>query len=167
MQCENCGIAEATIQLTTVVEDETRVLHLCERCAAERGVEIVPAAPGNLPLAGFLAQIGAGMTEPAASGRCSSCGLTATQLKQTGRLGCSACYQHYEQHLRGLLRRLHGVTQHAGKVSVARDASSSDLRAQLDALRRRLQHAVDSEDFEHAAALRDQIRRMESTEEVP
>jgi protein arginine kinase activator len=167
MQCENCGTVEATIQLTTVVEDETRVLHLCERCAAERGVEIAPVSAGNLPLAGFLAQIGSGLSEPAASGRCGSCGLTATQLKQTGRLGCSECYRHYEHHLRGLLRRLHGVTQHAGKVSVPADAGPSDRRVRLDALRRRLQRAIDNEDFEHAAALRDQIRRTESTEEVP
>lgn len=164
MRCENCGLTEAAIQLTKVENNEMRVFHLCEACAAEQGVE--PAAAGaNLPLADFLAQIGSGVADEAvASGRCPTCGLTPAQLKQTGRLGCADCYGHYDRHLRALLRRLHGGTQHVGKVVVPPDAVDTDRKARMDALRRSLQRAVDSEDFEHAASLRDQIRRMETAE---
>jgi protein arginine kinase activator len=163
MRCENCGDAEASIELKRVEGDEVRVRHLCEACAAEQGVNPMPAA-GTLPLADFLAQIGSGITESALPGRCPSCGLTPAQLKQTGRLGCATCYSHYEQHLRTLLRRLHGATQHAGKVAAPHEGGDTDRKARVESLRRSLQRAVDSEDFEHAAALRDQIRRMESTE---
>lgn len=164
MQCENCGMADAAIQLTKVENNEMRVSHLCEACAAEQGV--APAATSaSLPLADFLAQIGSGVSEEAAaSGRCPSCGLTSSQLKQTGRLGCSDCYIHYEKHLRALLRRLHAGTQHVGKVMVAPNGLDTDRKAQLDALRRSLQRAVDSEDFERAASLRDQIRRLDTAE---
>ena len=161
MQCENCGKSEAAIQLTTVKNNEMRVLHLCESCAAEQGVEPAPVA-GTLPLADFLAQMGAGAGESAATGRCPACGLTPVQLKQTGRLGCAECYAHFNHHLRGLLRRLHGGTQHVGKVGVVGDPTDLDRRNRRDSLRRSLQRAVDSEDFEHAAALRDQIRRMDA-----
>lgn len=159
MQCEHCGKSEAAIQLTTVKNNEMRVLHLCESCAAEQGVEPAPAA-GTLPLADFLAQMGAG--EQPATGRCPHCGLTPAQLKQTGRLGCAECYAHFNHHLRGLLRRLHGNTQHVGKVGTLGDDSDADRRTRLDSLRRSLQRAVESEDFEHAAALRDQIRALDA-----
>lgn len=161
MQCENCGKSEAAIQLTTVKNNEMRVLHLCESCAAEQGVEPAPAA-GTLPLADFLAQMGTGAGEGAAVGRCPHCGLTPAQLKQTGRLGCAECYSHFNHHLRGLLRRLHGGTQHVGKVGVVADATDVDRRSRLESLRRSLQRAIDSEDFEHAAALRDQIRHIDA-----
>ena len=162
MRCEHCENAEAAIQLTKVENNEMRVLHLCEACAAEQGVEPAAALGTNLPLVDFLAQIGSGLSdETAAAGRCPSCGLTPTQLKQSGRLGCADCYAHYQQHLRGLLRRLHGGTQHVGKVPAAPAGEVNDRKVRVDALRRSLQRAVDSEDFEHAASLRDQIREIE------
>lgn len=164
MQCENCGKADASIQVTRVEDNEMRVQHLCGTCAAEQGIDSV-AAGGNLPLADFLAQIGSGISdEPTASGRCPSCGLTPAQLKQSGRLGCATCYAHYKHHLQGLLRRLHGGTQHVGKVALAPNPGPGGRKARADSLRRSLQRAVDSEDFEHAATLRDQIRRMDADE---
>lgn len=167
MRCDNCGNADAVIQLTKVKDNEMRVLHLCEACAAEEGVDSAsqPASPSTVHLADFLAQIGKSIGEEAvAAGRCPACGLTPAQLKQTGRLGCATCYTHFEQHLRALLRRLHGGTQHVGKVVMPPNPEELDRKARVDSLRRSLQRAVSSEDFEHAAALRDQIRQLEEPE---
>lgn len=163
MQCDNCGNAEAVIQLTKVKDNEMKVLHLCETCASDEGVD-PPVPTGTVPLADFLAQIGKTVGDETALGDCPSCGLTTTQLKQTGRLGCATCYTHFDQHLRALLRRLHGGTQHVGKVMLPPDPREEDLKARADGLRRSLQRAVDAEDFEQAAALRDQIRRMSEAE---
>lgn len=163
MRCDNCGNADAVIQLTKVKDNEMKVLHLCETCASDEGVE-PPAPAGTLPLADFLAQIGKSVGDETVVGECPTCGLTTAQLKQTGRLGCSTCYTHFDRHLRALLRRLHGGTQHVGKVILPPDPREEDRKARVDGLRRSLQRAVESEDFEQAAALRDQIRRMEEPE---
>ena len=164
MQCDKCGNEDAVIQLTKMKDDEMKVLHLCEACAAEEGLE-AGAAAGSAPLVDFLKQIGQGIGEEASSaGRCPSCGMTPTQLKQVGRLGCAVCYSHFEQHLRGLLRRLHGGTQHAGKAAATHDSEEGDRKTRVQSLRRSLQRAIDAEDFEHAATIRDQIRRAETPE---
>ena len=163
MQCERCGEREAVIQFTKVEKDDVRVLQLCEPCAADQGVDTTPAAPA--PLVDFLAQIGRGVADDAAPGGCPSCGLKAAPHQPIGRLGCATSYTHFEQHLRSLLRRLHGGTQHAGKVAVSAGGAEPDHKARARSLRRSLQRAVDSEDFEHAAVLRDQIRRLEADEE--
>jgi protein arginine kinase activator len=159
--CDSCGSAPSTIHLTQVENDEMRVLHLCEKCAAERGVE-TDSLKGNAPLADFLAQIGQGVGEGRAAGRCPACGMTAAQLRHTGRLGCTVCYTHFDEHLRGLFRRLHGGTKHVGKIFLPIDPGEDDVAARIVSLRRSLDRAVEAEDFEFAASLRDQLRQLET-----
>lgn len=159
MRCDNCGRHESVIQLTQVENNEMRVLHLCEECAVERGVEL-ESQKTNAPLADFLAQIGKVSDAPSV-GRCPSCGMTAANLRQTGRLGCAVCYTHYDEHLRSLLRRLHGGTKHVGKVLAPSSPEDGNRTARILSLRRSLQHAVEAEDFEFAASIRDQLRELE------
>lgn len=161
--CDHCGKNEATIFLTQIEKNETRKRRLCDGCAATLGfAQGVGGAAA--PLADFLAQMG----KPSApesfpvAGTCPSCGLTLADFKRTGRLGCARCWSAFEGSLRGLLRKLHGGTQHTGKVYLPPDPSEADRAARVSALRRSLQRAVESEDFERAASLRDQIRRMEA-----
>jgi protein arginine kinase activator len=158
--CDSCGNAPSAIQLTQVENNEMRVLNLCEKCALERGVE-TDAMKTSAPLADFLAQIGSGVGEERAVGRCPSCGMTAAQLRHTGRLGCTECYSYYDEHLRGLLRRLHGGTKHVGKVVLPADPARDDVTARIVSLRRSLERAVEAEDFEFAASLRDQLRQLD------
>ena len=162
MVCDNCGSGDAVVHLTQIVNNEMSTFHLCERCAAEKGLETTPE-PVNFPLTDFLAQmgeVGAGpTTQPTET--CGFCGLTFGDFKETGRLGCPHCYVTFETHLRGLLRRIHGGTQHMGKVYLPPDPSATEMEKRLEALRRKLQRAVDAEDFERAARIRDEIRTME------
>ena len=58
MKCDNCGQEEATIHLTRVVENKMSSYHLCERCAAEQGLEEGVGGSPSAPLTDFLAQMG-------------------------------------------------------------------------------------------------------------
>jgi len=164
MLCDNCGDSEAVIHLTQIVNNEMTTYHLCERCAEERGLEPGEAV-GSLPLTDFLAQMG--KSSPATgtgsdAGPCSFCGLELEDFKKTGRLGCPQCYVTFDAHLRSLLRRLHGGTQHVGKVYLPPDPTKAERQERLAALRRKLDKAVAGEEFERAAQLRDQIRALEA-----
>lgn len=163
MLCDHCGETEAVIHLTQIVDNQMSTFHLCESCAAEKGLEPGVNA-GNFPLTDFLAQMGkAGGSDTAAgNGSCTFCGLRLDDFKKTGRLGCSHCYVTFDAHLRGLLRRLHGGTQHVGKVYLPPDPTQAQRQQRLSGLRRKLDKAVESEDFERAAQLRDEIRELEA-----
>lgn len=162
MQCSDCGKNEAVVHLTQIENNEMRTFHLCQSCAAGKGVE-TSDTPESAPLADFLAQMGkSGGVETAPATACDFCGLTLAAFKKTGRLGCAHCYSQFEQHLRALLRKLHGGTRHVGKIFLPPDPTRMDRAAQLGNLRATLQRAVDAEDFERAAALRDEIRRHEA-----
>ena len=159
MLCEQCATNEAVLHLTHIENNQMKSLHLCESCAAEKGLEAEPEqAP--LPLTDFLAKVNRGETA-AATGPCPFCGLKLDDFKKTGRLGCPHCYVAFEPHLSGLLRRLHGSTQHVGKVYLPPDPSQAQQQERIAGLRRKLDHAVQSEDFERAAQIRDQIRSLE------
>lgn len=164
MLCDNCGSNPAVTHVTTIVNNQMSIHHLCEPCAAAKGLESVEP-PGAFPLTNFLAQMG-GEESPGsegAEGRCGFCGLTFQDFRETGRLGCPHCWVTFDVHLRGLLRRIHGGTSHVGKVYLPPDPSATEREKRLEALRRTLQRAVDAEDFERAAQVRDQIRALEPT----
>ena len=159
---DNCGSRPATVNLTQIENNEMFSYHLCEDCAAEKGLETTSEPSGSSPLPDFLAQIG---DEPRGEGdpdsECSFCGLTLTVFRETGRLGCPHCYETFESHLRRLLRRVHGGTKHVGKIYLPPDPTVSEMEKRMEALRRKLHRAVEAEDFERAAELRDRIRSLE------
>lgn len=164
MSCDNCGANEAVVHLTQIVNNQMSTFHLCQKCAAEKGLD-ASSSHSNFPLTDFLAQMGDERTSGgvrAGKEACSFCGLTFDDFKGTGRLGCPHCYSTFEVQLRGLLRRIHGGTQHVGKVYLPPDPAVADRQVRLAGLRRKLQRAVETEDFERAAQIRDEIRALES-----
>lgn len=162
--CDLCGKAVAVVHFTQVVSGESKTTHLCEQCAAEKGLE-TQVSLKNLHVADFLAKMGG--DEPLSQGipqeelTCPFCGLSTRDFKDVGRLGCPQCYSTFETYLRGLLRRIHGGTQHVGKVYLPPDPSISEKEQRLETLRKKLERAIATEDFERAAELRDRIRTLE------
>jgi protein arginine kinase activator len=163
MRCDNCKKREHVIELTQVEHDTKVTMHLCEQCAQEKGIE-TGSATLKTTLGTFLSALGkeATLPVPADGLRCDSCGATLKDVRDSGRLGCAQCYQLFEHHLRDLLRRLHGSSQHAGERYVAPGgADTTDPTGHLLDLRDKLRRAVENENFELAAELRDRIRVLE------
>jgi protein arginine kinase activator len=169
MLCDNCKERDAIINLTQVEHDSKVTLHLCEQCAQLKGVETGGAVLKS-PLGNFLGALGkgggAGGALVAASSdgvRCPACGSTLRDFRDSGRLGCDRCYVTFDAHLRDLLRRLHGSSQHVGEryELPGETGGGADPRSQLLELKAQLRRAVEGENFELAAELRDRIRVLE------
>ena len=162
MSCDQCREREAVVHLTQIVNEQVTTLHLCEKCAAEKGVESSVAGPIKTPLGGFLAQLSpAGLIEgPDAGLRCPRCGAGLTDFRDAGRLGCPECWEVFAGPLTDLVRRLHGATRHVGERYRAPGVveEGEETSAATDRLRAELREAVAAEDFERAARLRDQLR---------
>jgi protein arginine kinase activator len=164
MSCDQCHEREAVIHLTQIVDEQVTTLHLCERCAAEKGVES-PGGVAKTPLGSFLAAMGKGLPEPEpvaqAGENCPRCGASLQDFRESGRLGCPECYHSFEVALRDLLRRLHGSTHHVGERYAERDGTSAEVPQTTADLREQLRLAVETENFELAAELRDRLRVLE------
>jgi len=70
--CQACHEREAVVHLTQVVDDQVTTVHLCGKCAAERGIA-TEAESGATPLGSFLAALGPASLTP--RGRCQRGGL--------------------------------------------------------------------------------------------
>ena len=158
MLCDVCKEVEATVHLTQVINGKVQKVDLCETCAKEKGV----SDPAGFSLADLLLGLGAGENIQAEPGsvKCEVCGLIQADFKKTGRLGCSHCYETFAEGLTSLLKGMHRGIQHIGKVPpsavkrIERERELKDLRQNLD-------KAIDLENYELAASLRDKIRTIE------
>jgi protein arginine kinase activator len=167
MLCQECRKRPATVKVTTIVGDQKREVHLCDECAAIRG-EVEFGAGAKISLGdmlaallhhtGLLGQEGAHPASEAA--KCPECGLTFAQFAKTGRLGCGECFKAFEDQLKPVLRHIHGSTRHAGRMP-RRAGGALRLQREVANLRRELAAAVQAEQFERAAQLRDRIRSLE------
>lgn len=161
MVCDLCKSGDAVVTLTEIEGSGVRQLHLCEKCAAERGVETTIGA-SKPQINNFLQTIHDQM--PAAKGEpvhCSFCSSTLADFRATGRLGCAHCYEAFEGSLRDLLRRVHGNSRHIGRRYVAPLPSDLPHVSSATELRDRLKRAIEAEQFELAADLRDKLRGIE------
>lgn len=162
MLCDICGKKEATVHLTEIVNDNVTKLHLCEECAKEKGSEMEEHFGLSDLLAG-LADLGANIEpETMDAVKCPNCGATYFDFKKTGRLGCSDCYEAFKSQLASLLKRIHGADRHIGKVPLRIGKSVKDTRTLQD-MKMRMEKAIQAEQFEEAAKLRDQIKELEAS----
>jgi protein arginine kinase activator len=161
--CAQCGEREAVVSVTHVEGDSVDHLQLCERCAAARGVDAVSASQKH-PLGDFLQavhqQVSSG-PDAAGVGPCAFCGMTMQDFRTVQRWGCAHCYGHFERAIRELLRRVHGSSRHVGRGYDQPPAEEMQRQSLLGELRDKLRRAVEREDFEQAAELRDRLRVME------
>src|SRR5690554_2177137 len=137
MLCQICGEREARINITQIVNNKKTQIHLCEQCAQQSG-------QGNPVFA--LHKLLAGMVdwEPGAAARaasCPSCGMTESELRQAGRFGCQECYKTWGPLVDAILNRVHGRTEHNGKVPSTAGQHLKNQRL-LGDLRKRLARAV-------------------------
>jgi protein arginine kinase activator len=165
MLCDICGKNTATVHLTEIIDNQMNELHLCEDCARQKSAEMEQQFGLSDLLAG-LAEFEKPVkeAEAAVSVKCKRCGLSYADFKKVGRLGCGECYNAFKKYLSVLLKRIHGSNRHMGKSPV-KVAKLSEKKLDLQELRQQLQRAIEQEEFEEAARLRDMIRDLEKKNE--
>jgi protein arginine kinase activator len=177
MKCERCGQNEAVLKLTRVESDGGAYqISLCQSCAADESPyqkaqqkqtsfdmilkELIKQQTSKSGGDEGAARLGAtGLT-------CPSCDLDFASYKSTYMLGCPDCYDAFEEVLRDDLMRFHRVDRHTGEES-DRTQELARRHEDLRKLKADLQTAIDEEDFERAASLRDQISDLETQTQAP
>lgn len=157
MKCDLCKKKEATIHLTKIIDNDVHNVNLCEDCAKKQGL-----VGEDSDVAEFLFSLEVPKTakEPeVAEIKCSVCGFTQNQLKKVGRLGCPECYNAFGEILEGILKSMHKGTRHVGKTPRAQQTGKT-FAEKIKKLQEELDRAVAVEDFERAAVLRDEIKRI-------
>jgi len=191
MLCE-CGQRQATIHEVVIHHGHKVERHLCDQCAAQMGVTTDPQVPISELISSYIKGKSMAVPsvgdadkgrrdEPAraAPNACPGCSMTFTGFKKHGLIGCASCYDHFSSRLGPLIARAHeGAEQHIGKVPRralsevmgTEDSdkigdllgSSRERERRLASVRSRLTRALDHEEYEQAAMLRDELTRIAS-----
>ena len=169
MLCAECGIRPAKFHLTTISGEEMVERNLSQVCMAKYQKQLPGLDFTNLAglISGFLGAAGAQgnksseAEDASADLVCPNCGATYKEFQKSGMLGCVHCYQAFKKPLEPLLMRVHGNTQHAGRIPGGIKSNVS-IQMNIDRLKQQLVKAIAQEEYEEAAKLRDQIRALKS-----
>lgn len=168
MKCQKCGANNANTHVKTIINGEFKEYDLCSECAKKMGYTNVF---GDMEdefsnfLGSFFGNVLPARTQAT---RCEFCGSTYSDIAKSGHVGCANCYNVFADELFPSIRRIHGNTTHCGKNSrpaekakqskpaeETKEDKSKRLKAELD-------KAIEEQNFEHAAELRDKIKELEA-----
>ncbi len=162
MLCQNCGKNTATSYVHSVVNGVVKDKYLCSECASKQKLNELYNDDIFKMFSSFF---GTGAVNKATK-KCDSCGITFDEILSTGRLGCPNCYEAFYNELMPTLKKVHGSTMHIGShpnnMPDSKEIIVTDKIAdELSLLKQQLKEAIENEEYEKAAVLRDQIRKKE------
>ena len=158
-KCDLCD-KPATHHSVEIIKGQKIEKHLCEKHAVETGMSDQPAHSTISELLPNLVKLH-NETEARQGGTCEQCGMTFSRFREHSLMGCPGCYSVFEQQLEPLLERAHeAATYHIGKVP-RRGGEGQERQQLLMRMRKRLAAAIEAEDYEVAARIRDEIKRFE------
>ena len=161
MLCEKCKKNIATVYLEKNINGEKTRHNLCQECAFESHMNI----SFNHMFQSFLNSFkpNSADIEKLQNHKCDSCGMMYNDFRKTARLGCSGCYSSFSSELSEIFRNIQSNQKHFGKIP---KKSGEELvrQRELVTLKKMLKKAIESEEYEEAANLRDKIRLIEKKE---
>lgn len=166
MKCQKCGANNANTHIKTIVNGEFKEYDLCSECAKQMGYTNVFGDIEN-EFSNFLGSFfGNVLPARTQATRCEFCGSSYLDIAKSGHVGCANCYSVFGDQLLPSIRRIHGNTAHCGKNSGKAEKQSvkpqeETKEQKLERLKSELDKAVQEQNFEHAAELRDKIKEME------
>jgi|Deesub1362B_J571_1020462.scaffolds.fasta_scaffold06721_3 protein arginine kinase activator len=164
MLCQKCFKKTANISVTQVVNGQKQELHVCSACAEEMGLN---KAVTNLPqiFTGLMLDIlkhkeqQAGLpVRYSGTTHCPFCRYSWQDFERTGLLGCPMCYSTFYEKIKKVLKNIHGTARHIGQRPDEERTVPGE--ANLSLLEKALQEAIEKEEYEKAAEIRDKIRSL-------
>ncbi len=171
MLCERCKKNEATFYYKETVNGTAKSFHLCGDCAkaAETAGEVKSlgwSAGGDFIddlFSSLFAPATAKTPKVAERKTCDLCGASFEELVREGKAGCPKCYDTFEGELAESIRRIHGRVLHTGGAP-AEFREANEAKKKIEGLETALKEAIQSENYERAAELRDELRTLRAAE---
>ncbi|MHB1484357.1 MAG: hypothetical protein ACYCYI_06795 [Saccharofermentanales bacterium] len=177
MKCQRCQNKEATILIKQFINGKEQEYKLCPSCMKELGYANIYGLDLDNFLAGGAAnpqQFTGAYNQPNMSGlynsgvfvpgkhevkACAHCNTTLDDIHRKGKLGCSYCYETFEDQLAQVFRRIQSGDTHRGR-QLAESKENSEINkiiSQNNELQQKIKEAVEIEDYENAAKYKMQI----------
>lgn len=178
MLCDNCKQRDANVKYTQIVNGVKKEMHLCEKCSRELGInEMSFNIPINLSsfFGEFLDDYNHGfmpLLEKEKVLKCDKCNMTYDEFIESGKFGCSNCYDVFSANIDPILKRLHGSNRYIGRKAINNVSKKIKTKEQqtiqenaneskIKKLKLELNKMIKEEKYEEAAKIRDEIKKIE------
>ena len=184
MLCDNCGKREANVRYSENINGKKKELNLCEECSRKLGIDQMDFSM-PIDFSSFFGEVMEDLMAPELitmplfneikALKCDHCGYTFEDIANSGKLGCANCYEVFEERLDPIIRRMQGDNHHVGRVGKILDnkieqkinhknESQEEHKkgSQLEELQEKLKQAIKKEEYEEAAKIRDEIKKISS-----
>lgn len=174
MECSECKKRPATLHFTQIINGDKTEVKVCELCAKKKGYM------NNAEDAYSLHDLLTGLFNFSSSQidlqnesvfsevddlECPRCNITFNDFQRIGKFGCADCYEAFKVKLDSVFRRVHsGNTMHNGKIP-KRKGVKLHTKKEIETYRVELQRLIEQEEFEQAAVIRDEIKKLEEKKE--
>lgn len=176
MLCQNCNKNEATVKYTEIINGEKTEVMLCEKCSKELGIGHMNF---NMPIdfssffGDFLEDYEDSSFMPLLTTnkqlKCNNCNMTFEDFMEQGKFGCEECYDTFSSKIDSILKRIQGSNRYSGKKLVNNGESKIEFKekpekkeTEKEKLQRQLKEAIEKENYEEAAKIRDKIKELEN-----
>ncbi len=164
--CQICHKNVAVMVVTEIDEKGNKIeIAICEECAKKKGVL---ESDKTLNLEEILKIMVKAKEKENKELKCPRCFLSFYEFKKYGKFGCPECFKTFEEQLVPFIKRLQATIRekadeifHKGK-KVTIGAKRSLLLSEIKKLRIELKKAIEEEDYERAAKIRDKLKEKES-----
>lgn len=166
MLCSKCGKREATTHYKQTINGKTIVMNVCSECAEEMGLAQMFHGFGGFNFnigdvfAGLLGNFSSSSLPAQENTVCPECHSDLRTIINSGKIGCSKCYTTFRNELIPTIEQLHGKVYHQGKLPRSAGEAARQ-KAHLSSLKKKLEEAIRTQDFENAAKYRDEIQELE------
>ncbi len=157
--CVACGQETAQLKVAKTVGHLREELWLCDDCARRLGIEKPKSAYSATEILSGLFE---GVDDRATTElTCPDCGWSAHDLRLHGRAGCERCYEVFVSLMREILAKASDTVLHRGRYP-RHLRQIKRILVDRAVIKRRLHDALQGEDYEEAARLRDALSHLDS-----
>ena len=144
MLCQNCGKNEVNFHYTQIINGVKKEMALCDKCAKSLGLESLDF---NMPI-NFSSFLGDFLNDAmdtqflpsftkTGSLQCDNCGMTYDEFVDTGKFGCSHCYDIFADTLDSVFKNIHGSSIHVGRRSRLSNQEKKSVAEDLEKLKQK------------------------------
>ena len=160
MLCQKCNKNKASVYYNKIMNGKETEMFLCNQCAKEYP-EISFDFENPFSIKDIFSSFGF-QTKQEIENKliCPKCKSSYNEFKKSGKFGCSQCYETFRGQVRPMIQSIQGYTEHTGKAP-KKSYNKINIIREIKILKEKLGIAINNEEFELAAELRDKIKSLE------
>lgn len=154
-ECQHCN-KECTIHLTQIMNGKVKKVDMCEGCPSAKNFQDV----GDFGLLEDLVKSSYESSQETVNKECPSCGMTDVLFRKNMRFGCVECFEVFEEEVAQVVSQTQSGDEHVGKKAV-HSLERLGVDEKIRRLEDELEQAIEKENYEKAALIRDQIIELD------